>query len=99
MTRIRGGGILFDAAIGARERVYEPGQDRKIATVLHVSVMRFWSPYLIPSYVLFAVLTFHRMNLSGASKGRSGYSVEIRLVQENACVLSRSRTQISALSI
>lgn len=23
------------AAIGARERVYEPGQDRKIATVLH----------------------------------------------------------------
>jgi hypothetical protein len=48
VTRCSWGCILFDAAIGARERVYEPGQDRKIATVLHVSVMRFWSPYFSP---------------------------------------------------
>lgn len=45
VTRLCQGCILLGAAIGTRERVYEPGQDRKIATVLHVSVMRFRSPY------------------------------------------------------
>lgn len=44
VTRAQTVSILQGAAIRARERVYEPGQDRKIATVLHVSVMRFWSP-------------------------------------------------------
>lgn len=38
------------ATIGARERVYEPGQDRKIATALHVSVMCFRSSYTALSY-------------------------------------------------
>lgn len=40
------GTIMINAAIGARERVREPGQDRKIATVPHVSVMRSRSPLL-----------------------------------------------------
>ena len=31
--------ILRSAAIGAREKVREPGQDRKVATVPHASVM------------------------------------------------------------
>lgn len=50
MTRLCRGCILLAAAIGTRERVYEPGQDRKIATVLHVSVMRFRSPYFSPHF-------------------------------------------------
>ncbi len=41
-----GTAIVRDAAIGAREKVREPGQDRKVATVVYVSVMRCWSPYL-----------------------------------------------------
>ena len=31
----------------AREKVREPGQDRKVATVVHASVMRYWSPRLL----------------------------------------------------
>jgi hypothetical protein len=45
----------------AREKVREPGQDRKVATVVHTSVMRYWSPrfILVTTLALFLAPFFY----------------------------------------
>ena len=55
VTVEQGTAIVRGAAIGAREKVREPGQDRKVATVVYASVMRCWSPYF--EFPLFSRVT------------------------------------------
>ena len=89
----------YSATIGACERVYEPGQDRKIATVLHVSVMCFRSSCTIPvaPNLLYSLQRLRKV--VDAHSHKTEYRIEACLFLRSESVLPSSCQKISPVSI